>query len=160
MVEKEILKTIFFLQDLPEPMLEKISLNTEMQTFKAKTVLFEKDQALKELYMLVSGKVNLNIRTASGENLILDKVTAGRTFGIASLMKDSSTSFSAICAEDSSIITISSERIHQLFVEDFKMGHILMIQIVKLFKARMERHTSQFLHYLAAHPEIKRLQKN
>ncbi len=55
MVEKQILKTIFFLQDLPEPMLEKISLNTQIQTFKAQTVLFEKDQALKRLYMLTSG---------------------------------------------------------------------------------------------------------
>ncbi|MBU1386607.1 MAG: cyclic nucleotide-binding domain-containing protein, partial [Proteobacteria bacterium] len=149
MVEKDLLKTIVFLQDLPEPMLEKISLNTQIQMFKSQTVLFEKNQALKQLYMLASGVVHLTIRTASGENLILDKVTPGRTFGIAALMKESSTSFSAMCAEDSSIITFSSEKIHQLFVEDFKMGHKLMSHIVKLFKDRMERHTSQFLHYLA-----------
>lgn len=157
MVEKQILKTIFLLQDIPEPMLEKISLNTQIQTIKAQTVLFEKDQALKRLYMLTSGVVHLTIRTASGQNLILDKVTAGRTFGIASLMEESSSSFSAVCAEDSSVITISSQKMHQLFVEDFKMGHQLMSRIVKLFKDRLERHTSQFLHYLSTHPEIEKI---
>ncbi|MBU2431272.1 MAG: cyclic nucleotide-binding domain-containing protein, partial [Proteobacteria bacterium] len=80
MVEKDLLKTIVFLQDLPEPMLEKISLNTQIQMFKSQTVLFEKNQALKQLYMLASCVVHLTIRTASGENLILDKVTPGRTF--------------------------------------------------------------------------------
>ncbi len=159
MVEKEVLKKIFFLQDLPDPMLEKIAAITEIETFEKDTILFQRDQKLNLLYMLVSGKVLLKINTASGKSLTLDKVTAGRTFGIASLMKESSSSFSATCGETCSIISISGEEIHKLFSEDFKMGHKLMLQVVKLFKSRMERHTSQFLHSLSTHPEIKQLQE-
>lgn len=160
MVEKEALKKIFFLQGLPDPMLEKIASITKIETFEKETLLFKRGQNIDCLYMLVSGDVRLQINTASGRSLTLDKITAGRTFGVASLMKDSTSSFSAICRETSSIITISGEKIHQLFEEDFKMGHKLMVQVVKLFKSRMERHTSQFLHSLATHPEIKQLQES
>lgn len=160
MVEKDVLKKIFFLQDLPDLMLEKIASITNMENFEKNTVLFKRDQKISHLYMLVSGSVRLKINTSSGKSLTLDKVTPGRTFGIASLMKDSSTSFSATCGESCSIITISGEKIQQLFSDDFKMGHKLMVQVVKLFKSRMERHTSQFLHFLATHPEIKQLQEN
>ena len=69
-------------------------------------------------------------------------------------MGESSGTFTAVCAETSLIITISGEQMRQLFEEDFEIGHTLMLKVVGIFKSRMEMHTRQFLHSLAAHPEI------
>jgi CRP-like cAMP-binding protein len=158
MVDKDTLKKIFLLNDLPDPILEKIGSIANLETFDEKAVLFEKNQELTSLYMVVSGKVRLSITTAAGESVILDEVFAGRIFGVAALMEESSSSFDAMCAEPSSIVIVSAKKMHQLFVEDFKIGHILMLKMVKLFKFRMERHTRQFLQSLATHPDIKKLQ--
>ena len=55
-------------------------------------------------------------------------------------------------------LTFSDEQTHQLFEEDFQgnfqKGYASMLEIVEIFKSRMEMHTREFLHYLAKHPGI------
>ncbi|MCD4719024.1 MAG: cyclic nucleotide-binding domain-containing protein [Desulfobacula sp.] len=154
MVEKDDLKKISFLKDLPESILEKVRAIARLEIFDGESILFRQDQEQTLLYMLVSGKVFLNSRSASGKSLTLDEVSAGRTFGVCALMGESSSTFTAICAETSSIITVSGEQMRQLFEKDFETGHTLMLKVVEIFKSRIEMHTRQFLHSLAMNPEI------
>jgi len=154
MVEKEILKKIIFLKDLPGPVLEKVGALAQFETFDKETILFKQNHEQTFLYMLVSGKVFLNSRSGSGKSLTLDEVLPGRTFGVSALMGESSSTFTAICVEPSDVITISGKRLRQLFEEDFEIGHIFMLKVVEIFKSRMEMHTRQFLHTLATYSEI------
>lgn len=154
MVEKEILKKIVFLKDLPETILQDLGSIAQLETFDEETILFRQNQEPTLLYMLVSGKVFLNSRAGSGESLTLDEVMPGRTFGVSALMGESANTFTAICAETSSIVTLSGEQLRGLFEKDFKTGHTLMLKVVEIFKSRMTMHTRQFLHSLASHPEI------
>ena len=154
MVEKETLQKIRFLADLPDATLNKIGGIAQLEIFDEESILFRQNQEQKLLYMLVSGKVFLNSRSAIGKSLTLDEVTPGRTFGVSTLMGEYSGTFTAICAETSSIITISGQQIRQLFEEDFEIGHTLMIKVVEIFRSRMRMHTQQFIHSLASHPGI------
>jgi len=154
MVEKEILKKIVFLKDLPDPMLEKVGAIAQLEIFDEEHILFRQNQEKILLYMLVSGKVFLNSRSAQGKSFTLDQVSAGRTFGVSALFGESSSTFTAVCARTSKIITISGEQMRQLFEKDYEIGHILMLKVVDIFRSRMKMHTHQFLHSLAKHPEI------
>ncbi len=154
MVKKEILKDILFLDGLPDPVIEKIASIATLETHDKHSVLFHQNEDLTLLYMLISGKVHFTIASASGKALILDKIYEGRTFGVSALMEESSSAYTAICAEKSTVVSISGEQMHQLFEEDFKLGHLLMLNVVKLFKKRIELHTRQFLLSLASHSEI------
>jgi CRP/FNR family cyclic AMP-dependent transcriptional regulator len=157
MVEKDILKDIQFLSDLPDQVIEKIASIATLETYEQDDILFHQGQDLTHMYMLVSGKIHFTVLSASGKALILDKIIEGRTFGVYALMEESSSIYSAICAEKSTVVSISGKQMHQLFEEDFKLGHILMLKVVKLFKKRMELHTRQFLMSLATHSEINQL---
>jgi CRP-like cAMP-binding protein len=154
MVEKDILKDIQFLSDLPDPVIEKIASIATLDVHEHDSTVFHQGQDLTHLYMLVSGKVHFTVSSASGKALILDKIFEGSTFGVFALLEDSSSAYSAICAEKSQVVCVSAKQMHQLFEEDFKLGHILMLKVVKLFKSRMEMHTRQFLMSLATHSEI------
>ncbi len=154
MVDKEILKDILFLEDLPDPVIEKIASIATLEHYDQHTTLFHQNQDLTHLFMLVSGKIHFTVESASGKALILDKIYEGRTFGVSALMEESSSAYTAICAEKSTVISISGKEMHQLFEEDFKLGHLLMMKVVKLFKQRMELHTRQFLLSLASNSEI------
>ncbi|MCP3873947.1 MAG: cyclic nucleotide-binding domain-containing protein [Desulfobacteraceae bacterium] len=158
MVEKDILKKINFFKDLPDNILEKVGAIAQLETFDEESILFRQNQQQTLLYMLVSGKVFLNSRSVSGESLTLDEVSSGRSFGISALMGESSSTFTAICAETSEIVTISGKQMRQLFEEDFKIGHTLMTKVVEIFKSRIEMHTQQFLLSLTTHPEINQFQ--
>lgn len=155
MVDKEILKKLNFLKDVPDDVLQKVGAIAQLETFDEESILFRQNQKQTLLYMLISGKVFLNSRSMSGKSLTLDEVGPGRTFGVSALMGEASSTFTAICAQNSEIITISGEHMHQLFEEDFRTGHILMLKVVESFKRRMEMHTNQFLTTLLSHPEIK-----
>ena len=62
MVEKENLKKIVFLKDLPDPILERIGAIAQIETFDEESILFRQNQGQTLLYMLLSGKVFLNCR--------------------------------------------------------------------------------------------------
>lgn len=158
MVENKILRKINFLNDMPDQMLEKIGAIAQLGAFDEESILFRQNQEQALLYMLVSGKVFLNSRSASGTSLTLDELGPGRTFGVSALMGEASSTFTAVCAENSSIITISGRQLLQLFEQDFRTGHLFMIKVVASFKKRMEMHTQQFLTSLASHPQIKQTQ--
>ncbi len=155
MLDIKLLKKINLLADIPDDVLGKVGAIAQLDTFDEESILFRQSQKQTLLYMLLSGKVFLSSRAASGQSLTLDEVFPGRTFGVSALMGESSSTFTAVCVENSEIITISGEQLHQLFEDDFRAGHILMLKVVESFKRRVEMHTNQFLKSLAAHPEIK-----
>ncbi len=158
MVEKETLKHIYFLKDLPDHILEKVGQIARIQEFGEETILFRQNEEQTTLYMLLKGKVFLNSRSAKGQSLTLDEVLAGRTFGVNSLLNETSGNFMAICAEPCKMIILSGEKMKQLFKQDFEIGHVFMRKVVELFKIRTDRHTNQLLQSLKIHPEIKKLQ--
>lgn len=160
MVENELLKKIEFLKDLPDAMLEKVGAIAQLETFDKENILFRQNHEKTHLYMLVSGKVFLNCSFASGKSLTLDEVSAGRTIGASSILGVYPSTFTAICAETSSIITVSGQQMRQLFIEDFETGHALMLKVVEIFRSRMRMHTRQFLHSLLNHHEIIKLESN
>lgn len=158
MVENELLKKIGFLKDLPDTVLEKVGAVALLETFDKGSILFKQNQDKTHLYMLVSGKIFLNCSFASGKSLTLDEVSAGRTVGVSSLLGVYPSAFTAICAENSSIITVSGQEMRQLFQENFETGHALMSKVVEIFRSRMRMHTRQFMHSLLNHHEIIKLE--
>ncbi|MBU0969843.1 MAG: cyclic nucleotide-binding domain-containing protein [Proteobacteria bacterium] len=160
MVGIDILKKIHFLQDLSDDILEKIGGIAQLETFDEEAILVRQDQKLHLIYMLVTGKIFSNCRSASGKALTLDELSPGQTFGVSALMGDSLATFTAICAEECTVITLSSDQMIQLFEQDFKLGYVVMQQVVELFKSKMNKHTRQFLHSLATHPAMGEIQKD
>ena len=154
MVDIQTLKKINFLKDLPGNVLEKICTVAQMETFDEETILVRQDQEQHLIYMVVSGKIFLNCRAASGKALTLDELDNGHTFGVSSLLDNTPSTYTAICAEDSKVITIASSELRQLFESDYAIGYEVMKQVVEKFKRRLGRHTDQFMETLSTHPAI------
>lgn len=155
MVGIDVLKKIDFLKDLPLDILEKIGVIAQLETFDEESILIRQDQKQHLVYMLVSGKIFLNARSSSGKNLTIDELLPGQTFGVSSLLGASWATFTAICAQESLVVTLSALQMIQLFESDYKLGYRFIQQVVHLFKTRKNRHTQQFLKSLAAHPALE-----
>ena len=154
MVGTKELKKINFIKDLSEDALEKIGTVAQLENFDEEAILIRQDQNQHLIYMLVAGKLFLNCRASSGEALTLDELGPGQTFGVSSLLDNSPATYTAICAEDCTVITIASAQLLQLFKSDYVTGCQVMQQVVAKFKNRMNRHTQQFLKKLKTHPAI------
>lgn len=154
MIEIEALKKIHFLKELPDDILEKIGAVAQLETVDEEAILVRQDQKMNFVYMLVSGKILLNCRSASGKALTLDELSSGQSFGISAFIGESLSNFTAICPEKSTVITLSADQMIQLCEKDFKLGYTFMQQVVRMFKSRMDKHTRQFIHSLANHPDM------
>ncbi len=154
MIGIEALRKIHFLKDMPDDILEKIGGIAQLEIVDEEAILVRQDQKQDLVYMLVSGKIFLNCRSTSGKALTLDELLPGQSFGISSFLGESLSTFTAICAEKSTIITLSADQMIQLFEKDYKLGYIIMQQVVQMFKSRMDKHTRQFLRSLATHPDM------
>lgn len=154
MVGIDTLKKIHFLQGLSDDILEKIGAVAQLETFDEEAILVRQDQKLHLIYMLISGKIFSNCRSSSGAALTLEELSPGQTFGVSALIGDSLATFTAICAEESTVITLSADQMLTLFEQDYQVGYVVMQKVVELCKSKMNRHTRQFLHSLAIHPAM------
>ncbi len=150
----DTLKQIRFLNALSDQFLEEIVTIAELNHFGEEEILFEQGEHQSLIYMLVEGKIFLNCKSVGGKLITLDEVLAGQTFGVSALLDDFTTTFTAICAEPSKVITISAHHMQRLFERDYALGHQVMEQVVNNFKKRMNKHTRQFMHSLEHHPAM------
>ncbi|MCK5311085.1 MAG: cyclic nucleotide-binding domain-containing protein [Desulfobacteraceae bacterium] len=156
MIQIEQLKKILFFEGLSDEILTEIGKIATITTYEEETELFKQNQNLSKFYMLLSGKIFLNSRSPNGVSLTLDEVTEGRSFGLSAIMGDVESSFTAICAEQSEVITIDNDDMLKLFENNRKLGYQITLRVVQLFQSRMNKHTQQFLQSIANHPEIKK----
>lgn len=154
MVEIADLKKINFMTELPGDVLEKVAAVAQLEDFGEEAILLRQGEAQNLIYMLVSGKIFINCRASTGKALTLDELTAGQTFGLSALLDNSPSTYTAICAEESRIITVSSAQLLQVFEADYSIGYQFMQKVVEKFKNRMGRHTQRFIEVLASHPAI------
>lgn len=157
MVEKSILEKILFIKGLPQEMVEAIAAIAEIQEFEEEAVLFEQGQPVEKIYMLLNGTIFMNCKSPDGKVLTLDEVLPGRSFGISALIDEVTSTFTAICGVKSQVITVSCDKITELFKADRKLGYTVMLRVVQAFKSRMDIHTRQFLYSLKTHPDIRQL---
>lgn len=155
MADTKEIQTIDFFKDLPENTVDKIAHAAWMETFKQGRVLFRQNENLSALYMVFSGKIHLKCTSATGRNHTLDEVLPGESFGISAFLGETKSTFSAVCAQESRIITLANSTIDELFETDPWVGYTVMYQVVKLFKSRMDKHTRQFINSIGRHPEIR-----
>ena len=156
MISIEQLKKILFFKGLSDEILTEIGNIANIKTYEEEAELFKQNQNLSNFYMLLSGKIFLNSRSPKGVSLTLDEVTPGHSFGLSAIIDDVESSFTAICAEKSEVITINNDDMLKLFENNSELGYLITLRVVQLFQSRMSNHTQQFLRSIASHPEIKK----
>jgi CRP/FNR family transcriptional regulator, cyclic AMP receptor protein len=156
MIPIEQLKKILFFEGLSDENLTAIGNIAEIKTYEEEEELFKQDTNLSEFYMVLSGKIFLNSRSPKGASITLDEVTPGHSFGLSAIMGDVESSFAAICAKQSSVITIHNDDMLKLFEGNRELGYLITSRVVQLFQSRMSNHTQQFLKSISNHPEIKK----
>ena len=156
MVIMEYLKEIEFMKGMPDSVLERIAALATEEQVDAGVTLQIQGEPQEKVYMLLKGKVSLNCRGAEGQNLTLDELNPGRTFGVSGLLglEESESTFTAVSTEPCTFLELSATEMLEYFHSDYEVGHALMDRVVDIFKTRRKLHSKQFLESLATHPAI------
>jgi len=158
MLSIEDLRKIYLLDNLNDEMLEKIRPIVQLRLFEERNLIFKEGQEADCLYMLLKGKIILEVNASESIMISLGAVKPGYSFGWSALFQESiKYTSSAICVEPCEVMAVPGEKLLELFDEDHSMGHFIMEGVVGILKGRLERRTGQFLEAIKNHPDIQKL---
>ena len=157
MVSIEDLKRIRVLDNLTQPMLENMQPLTQLNLFGERHVIFEEGQEADYFYMLLKGKVILEVEASEVIMISLEAVKPGYSFGWSALLPGSKYHASAICIEPCEVVAVPGDRFLELLDEDHTIGYKFMKSATSILKRRVERRTEQFLRVMSKHPDLQKL---
>ena len=158
MVSIEDLKKIIVLQDLPDSMLEGMRSLTQLRLFGEGAVIFEEGQAAEVFYMLLKGKLILEVEASELVTVSLGAIKPGYSFGWSAVMGEGMNYTSTtLCAEPCQVYSIRAEKIRNLLKSDYEMAYLFNQRLIWIVKNRLDHRTSQFVTVLRNHPDIESL---
>ncbi len=138
MTQFHILKGVRLFRDLMEKQLEKISQHAKEQVYEPEETIFSHGEKAKNLYVLIEGAVNLNIRAFEGIDLMTSALTKkGDVFGTPSLMTPSVYNVTAKCLEKTRVLAIDAHAVKSVIEEDPKLGLEIMRQLAQVYFTRL-----------------------
>jgi len=152
----EILKNFTLFRGLENGALNKIIPLCQERIFPAGSVIFTSGGFASDIYLLKSGKVDIQIEFKIYDYEILTTiytVEKGEIFGWSALVPPHRLTASARCENDSEVLTINGKRLLDLFEEEKEMGYIVLKNLSAVISSRLAATTIALRH------EIQKLVK-
>jgi len=157
MVSIEDLKKISVLDNLTQPMLENMRALAQLNLFGERHVIFEEGQDADYFYMLLKGKLILEVEASEVIMISLEAIKPGYSFGWSALLPGSKYNAYAVCVEPCEVMAVSGGKFLELLDKDHTIGYKFMKRVVGILKGRVERRTGQFLTVMSNHPDLQKL---
>ncbi len=135
-------------RDLSDEVLEKIAGICQEETFSRGTTIFSEEAEAQKLYILREGLVTLRITPAANmERTIMVAAIKerGRVFGWSSLVETKRYTSSAVCMEDSKVLTIKGEDLFTLLEEMPAAGFAVMRRLAGIASSRLRSTREQLI---------------
>jgi CRP-like cAMP-binding protein len=155
MVSLEDLKSIYLMQRLPDPLLERVRPMVESRLYEDHDVIFREAEKAQAFFMLLKGKILLEVQASEAMMIVLGAIKPGYSFGWSGLIPGEAYTTYAIASEPSEVLLVDGGRFLGLMEEDHTIGFRVMQGVVNILKRRLERRTDQFLRTLRRHPDIQ-----
>lgn len=157
MVTQEDLKQIIMLGYLSDDMREKLLPHVELLRFQERETVFRSGEPADVFFMLKSGKVLLEQRLSNKMTVSVGTIPPGFSFGWSAIIPGGKYTLDTVCAEESSVLAISSDTLVRIMNNDNSLGYIIMQRLLRVMQARLTNRTEQFVRVIAKHPDIQTL---
>ena len=129
--------------------LSRIAQICETVTFQAGETVFEDTSPGRDLYLVLSGKIDVNLEAITPHEVFsIITLGEGEIVGEFALIDSGERSATATCVEDTELLVINGERLHELFEEDNHIGYVVMRNIAQIICARIRRTNRRLLNAL------------
>ena len=108
-IDASTLKKLKTLASLPQPALEQLAANLEVETVRRKTRVFEQDEPARRIYLLIKGVVKLSWVNHFYHRVLVTPLAQGEFFGVGSLFPQGHHPYRSETVTDCVIGTISPE---------------------------------------------------
>jgi len=151
---KAVLQKNFLFRGLPDSALERIAALATRRNYSKGTVIFSQGQPGDALFGVIAGQVRISASGTAGQEVFLNIMEPGDTFGEIAVMDGLPRTAGAIALEDTSLIVVKRADFLRLLEREPRLA----IQLLKLLCERL-RWTSALVEETAFLPSPARLAK-
>jgi len=130
-----IVKEIDLFRGIDREIMEEIANICSEEKYTKDTVLFEKGEEAKSLYILEQGALNLVIK--NGGSLIYSLTEPGEVFGWSSLVESGLYTASGVCATDTKGVKIEREKLERVFDRHPEVGFKVLKRLAGVISQRL-----------------------
>ncbi len=130
-----ILKEIELFEGVDFEVLNEIAGICSEDSYSKDTVLFEKDEQAKCLYILLEGAVYLVIK--NGGSITYNLSEPGDVFGWSSMLENGKYTASGICATDLKVVKIEKDKLNRIFQNRPEVGFKVLQRLAGVISRRL-----------------------
>ena len=130
-----ILKEIELFEGVDFVVMNEIAGICSEESYSKDTILFEKDEQAKCLYILLEGTVHLVIR--NGGSITYNLSETGDVFGWSSMLENGKYTASGICATDLNVVKIEKDKLNRIFQNRPEIGFKVLRRLAGVISRRL-----------------------
>ena len=130
-----ILKEIELFEGVDFEVMNEIADICSEESYPKDTVLFEKDEQAKCLYILFEGTVYLVIK--NGGSITFSLTEPGEVFGWSSMLENGKYTASGICATDLKLVKIEKDKLIRIFQNRPEVGFKVLQRLAGVISRRL-----------------------
>ncbi len=129
---------------LSDQQLAALAKSTERRTYRKHSHVYERGDPAVHAFLLTKGLVSLrDIGPGDLIGISYETCEPGQLMGTASLLRAPEYPLTAVCLEDSEVVAIESNGLHELCRNDPRLGYNLMFTIAQLYFGRYQQAKKQ-----------------
>ncbi len=144
---KELKKQILF-EDISESDLEKLAKIIKELSLKQNEFLFKEGEDTKGIYLIRSGKVEINKVTPDGWRQTLAVLSDGSFFGELSILEKRRHEANAIALENSDLLKLPKEDFEIMEKENMALASRILKKLALVMSKNLRRMNEKFLNAL------------
>jgi len=126
-----------FFKDIDPEVMNKITAIFNEEDHPKETVLFEKDEAAKSIFILRGGTVNLVIK--DGGIFAIPLSNPGEVFGLSGMVEGGIYIASGICATDARVVKIDRDELNAIFDQHPDVGLVLVKRLGAVLSKKLSK---------------------
>lgn len=136
----KVLEKVDIFRGLSQRQLESLAQISSEKEYRAGEAVFAEHSSGAEVYIIKKGKVCIELGLKGKPNTAtVQRLSVGQIFGELALVDRRSRSATAMCVNDCQIITISRDKLDELFEQDSRLGYVVMRNLAQLLAERLRR---------------------
>ena len=130
-----ILKEIELFEGVDFEVMNEIAGICSEESYSKDTVLFEKDEQAKRIYILLEGTVCLIIK--NGGSITYNLSEPGEVFGWSSMLENGKYTASGICGTELKVLKIEKDKLNKIFQNHPEVGFKVLQRLAEVISRRL-----------------------
>lgn len=148
-VAPEILKRMDIFEFLKLEELKDIAELARFEEFEQGNLIFKEGERAEKIYMILEGRVSIEIEIYSGKRVSVYTLAKGKFFGYPSLLRTRKFTTYARCLDNVKVVSIvADELVDKIFKKDCRRGYLVMKRNAELIAQKLSDTRMQLLSLL------------